>query len=204
MPRVPGLAKEQVPEELQPLYEAFCGGYGNFGNQVSVLAHSPAALRHICGLMVEWREQANLPRRLVEIAVVTVSRLNRCPYCIAHHGPVLVDMGLDPEAVERILEPAPPGLDPLDILVRDYARLVIERPWGIRDAVFERLHAAFSDAQIVELTLRISLCNLFNQLNEAMQIGLEDGVLAKALASGVGAPPRAAHAAEAAAEPGER
>lgn len=193
MARVPGIAKEQLPQDLQPLYEAFCGAYGNFANQVAVMAHSPAALRHICGLMVDWREQANLPRRLVEIAVVTVSRINRCPYCVAHHGPVLVDMGLSPQAVEAILEPAPPGFDPLDTLVRDYARLVIERPWGIRDGVFDALRRTFDDAQIVELTLRISLCNLFNQLNEAMQIEVEDGVLEKSRASGVEA--ALAHAA---------
>jgi AhpD family alkylhydroperoxidase len=122
---------------------------------------------------------------VVEVAVVTVSRLNRCPYCIAHHGPTLVDLGLSPEAVDAILEPATPGLGPIDLLVRDYARLVIERPWGIRDKVFDDLRSAFTEAQIVELTLRISLCNLFNQLNEAMQIEPEAGVLEAASASGL-------------------
>ncbi len=185
MARVPGVPIEQVPAELQALYAAYSGGYGNFGNQIRVMAHSPSALRHICGLMVEWREQGNLPRRVVEVAVVTVSHLNRCPYCIAHHGPVLVDLGLTPEAIDGILEPVPQGFEPLDVLVRDYARLVIERPWGIRDRVFDDLRGVFSDAQIVELTLRISLCNLFNQLNEAMQIEPEDGVLEEAAARGL-------------------
>lgn len=176
MARVPPVPIGALPADLQPIYEAFTGSYGNFANQVAVMAHSPPALRHIGGLMMEWRAQGNLPRRLVEIAVVTVSRLNRCPYCIAHHGPVLVDEGLPAAAVEAILDPAPPGFEPLDLLVRDYARLVIERPWGIGDRVFDALRAAFSDAQLVELTLRISLCNLFNQLNESMQIELEPGL----------------------------
>ena len=176
MARVPPVPVGALPPDLRPTYDAFCGSYGNFANQVAVLAHSPAALRHLGGLMMEWRAQGNLSRRVVEIAVVTVSRINRCPYCIAHHGPVLVDLGLPAEAVEAILEPSPPGMEPLDLLVRDYARLVIERPWGIRDAVFAGLRQSFSDAQIVELTLRISLCNLFNQLNESMQIALEPGL----------------------------
>jgi alkylhydroperoxidase family enzyme len=104
---------------------------------------------------------------------------------VAHHGPVLVDLGIAPEAIERILEPQPPGFDAVDILVRDYARLVIERPWGIRDRVFDSLRRHFTDQQIVELTLRISLCSLFNQLNEALQIAMEDGVLATVLAKGL-------------------
>ena len=72
--------------------------------------------------------------------------------------------------------------------MRDYARLVIERPWGIRDAIFDRLRRHFDERQLVELTLRISLCSLFNQLNEALQIESEPGVLEAALASGVAVP----------------
>lgn len=178
MARVRDVLVEEVPADLRPLYLEFCGGYGNFVNQVRVLAHSPAALRHLGGLMVEWRERCSLSRRHVEIAVVTASRLNRCPYCIAHHGPALVSMGIPSEAVEQILEPAPPGLDRIDLLVRDYTRFVIERPWGIRDKVFADLKGAFTEQQVVELTLRISMCSLFNQLNEALQIEIEDGVAA--------------------------
>jgi uncharacterized peroxidase-related enzyme len=185
MARVRDVAIEEVPEELKPLYRLFTGEYGNFTNQVRVMAHSPAALRHICGLMVEWRQSESLPRRLVEIAVVTVSHVNRCPYCVAHHGPALVDLGIQPEAVERILDPTPPGFDAIDALVRDYARLVIERPWGIRDRVFEDLRRHFTERQIVELTLRISLCSLFNQLNEALRIEMEEDVLANVLAKGL-------------------
>lgn len=187
MARVRDLSVEEVPEDLQALYLRFSGEYGNFASQVKVLAHSPSALRHLYGLLVDWREQMSLPRRLVEIAVVTVSRVNRCSYCVTHHGPVLVDLGIPPEAVDQILEPLPTGFGPVDVLVRDYARLVIERPWGIRDSVFADLRKTFSEQQIVELTLRISLCSLFNQLNEALQIELEEGVLAGALARGLSA-----------------
>lgn len=185
MARVRDVPIDEVPDDLKPLYRLFTGEYGNFTNQVRVMAHAPAALRHICGLLVEWRRSGSLPRRLVEIAVVTVSHVNRCPYCVAHHGPVLVELGIAPEAVERILEPRPPGFDDRDVLVRDYARLVIERPWGIRDKVFEDLRRHFTEQQIVELTLRVSLCSLFNQFNEALQIPLEDGVLADALTKGL-------------------
>lgn len=183
MARVRDVFAEELPGDLRPLFQQFCGVYGNFTNQVRVLAHSPAALRHLGGLLVEWRERCSLSRRHLEIAVVTASRINRCPYCIAHHGPALVALGIPPEAVEGILEPVPPGFDPIDILVRDYTKLVIERPWGIRDMVFTDLKGAFTEQQIVELTLRISVCSLFNQLNEALQIEIEEG-----LAPG-GAPP---------------
>jgi len=36
--------------------------------------------------------------------------------------------------------------------------------------VFERLRRRFTEAQIVELTLRIALCGFFNRVNDAPQI----------------------------------
>ena len=57
-----------------------------------------------------------------------------------------VDEGVDPETIDRILEPDPPGLSDVEKLVRDYAVLVTERAWGIRDQVFEDLRKHFSEA----------------------------------------------------------
>ena len=46
-------------------------------------------------------------------------------------------------------------------------------PQRIRDKMFERLRAHFSEAQIVELTLRIALCGFFNRFNDALMIDAE-------------------------------
>ena len=73
-----------------------------------------------------------------------------------------------------------PGLDARERQVRDYAVLVTERPWGIRDAVFDELRRHFDDREIVELTARIALCGLFNRLNDALQIESEPGIIIEA------------------------
>jgi len=49
----------------------------------------------------------------------------------------------------------------------------------------ERLKAHFSEAQIVELTLRATLCGFFNRFNDALGIEMEDGVIEEMLAAGV-------------------
>jgi len=43
----------------------------------------------------------------------------------------------------------------------------------IPERMFEALRAHFSEAQIVELTLRIALCGFFNRFNDALQIDNE-------------------------------
>ena len=136
------------------------------------------------GLLLELADEALLPKRYLEIVLVVVSKLNECRYCVAHHAPRLVDQGLAPETVANILEPDCPGLDAVDRLVRDYAVQVTTKPQYLRDAIFEELKNHFTEAEIVELTLRTALCGFFNRFNDALQIGMEDGVIEDLLSRG--------------------
>ncbi len=187
MARVRDVEVSEVADELRPVYARFASDYGPFLNQVKVFAHRPPALKHIIGLLLDLADEQLLPKRYLEIALVVVSKLNQCRYCVAHHAPRLVEQGLPAATVARILEPDCPGLDPVDRLVRDFATQVTTRPQQMRDAMFEALKRHFSEAQIVELTLRIALCGFFNRFNDALEIGIEDGVIEDMLAAGASA-----------------
>jgi uncharacterized peroxidase-related enzyme len=163
----------------------FAEEYGPFLNQVKFFAHRPTAFKHIMGLLLDLADEVVLPKRYLEIALVVVSKLNECTYCVAHHGPRLVEQGLAADTVAQILEPDCPGLDALDLLVRDYAVQVTTKPQYMRDAIFERLREHFTEEQVVELTLRTSLCGFFNRFNDALQIGVEDGVMEDMLSHGI-------------------
>lgn len=193
MPRVREVQAHEVPEDVRPVYERFARDYGPFLNQVKVFAQRPPVLKHIMGLLLELADEALLPKRSLEIAIVVVSKLNACAYCVAHHTPRLVDQGLSADTVARILEPDCPGLTPLDRLVRDYAVQVTTEPNRIRDGVFTELRMHFTEEQIVELTVRTALCGFFNRVNDALGIGLEDGVIEEMLAKGGRAEDLAVH-----------
>ena len=182
MPRVREIEIDEVPADAQPIYRRFATEYGPFLNQVKIFAHRPPALRHIMGLLLELADEAVLPKRYLEIGLVVVSKLNDCEYCVAHHAPRLMDLGLSAEATANILANQVPGFDEVDTVVRDYAMQVTETPGRIRDAMYERLRKHFSEEQIVELTLRIALCGFFNRFNDAMAIEMEDGVEAELMA----------------------
>lgn len=183
MARVRDVEIDEVPEDVRPIFRRFAE-HGPFANQVKVFAHRPVAVRHIHGLLLALADEAVLAQRYLEIAVVTVSKLNECRYCVAHHTPRLTDTGVAAAAVARILEPDCPGLDRVDRLVRDYAVAVTERPQAVPDAMFAALKQHFSEAQIVELTLRTALCGFFNRFNDALQIDMEDRAIAELLATG--------------------
>ena len=111
MARVRSIPSSELPSDLEEVYERFAGGYGPFRNQVAVFAHVPAALRHLMPMLMELREAKTLPKRYLEIAIVVVSKLNECHYCVAHHKPFLAVEGLSPRAIDHILDPANPELD---------------------------------------------------------------------------------------------
>jgi uncharacterized peroxidase-related enzyme len=170
MARVRTVSSSELPPEEAAIYERFAAEYGPFANQVAIFAHVPAALRHLMPMLMELREAATLPKRYLEIAIVVVSKLNECHYCVAHHKPFLVVQGLSPQGVDRLLDPDNPELDAVDRLVVEYATAAWQTPNRIRDSLFQRLREHFTEAQIVELTLRITLCGFFNRFNDALQI----------------------------------
>ena len=121
MARVSDVELDAVPEDVKPIYERYASEYGPFLNQVRVFAHRPVAVKHIMGLLLELKDEQILPKRYLEIALVTVSKINECRYCVAHHTPRLIQQGLAPETAANILVPDCPGLDTVDRLVRDYS-----------------------------------------------------------------------------------
>ena len=184
MARVRDIEANELAPEARAIYERYAQEYGPFLNQVRVFAHRPPALKHIMGLLLDFADEAILDKRYLEIALVTVSTLNACSYCVAHHAPRAIEHGLAPAAVENILADSVESFDDVDYLVRDYA-IAVTNDWNrVRDVMFENLSKHFTEEQIVELTLRISLCGFFNRFNDVLQIEMEGGVLNDLLASG--------------------
>ena len=184
MARVKYLEKHEVAEELRWIYEKYGEEYGPFMNQVRVFAHRPVLLKHLMGMLLEMAEDSVLEKRHLEIALVTVSKLNECRYCVAHHVPRLVDAGLEPATAEKILDDDCPGLNELDTLVRDYATQVTLDSKRVSDSLVSRLRAFYSEEQVIELTFRIALCGFYNRFNEALRIDIEDGVIEDLMAKG--------------------
>ena len=180
MARVRSIPSTELPADLADIYERFAAGYGPFRNQVAVFAHVPAALRHLMAMLMELRAAATLPKRYLELAIVTVSKLNDCDYCVAHHKPFLAVEGISPVVADHVLDYADhPEFDAIDRLVIEYTIAAWNDPHRLRDRLFDRLREHFSEAQIVELTLRITLCGFFNKFNDALQIEEESEATAR-------------------------
>lgn len=184
MARVRDIEVDEAPEALRPLYRRIEAEFGPFLSQVKVFAHRPPILEHLMGLVLDLSAEQAVPKRYLEIAVLAVSKLNECRYCVAHHAPRLAETGLPIETAMNILEPDCPGFDNVDRLVRDYAVQVTTDSKRVGDEMFNALRDHFDEAQIVELTVRTAMCGFYNRFNEALRLDIEDGVLEDVLAKG--------------------
>jgi uncharacterized peroxidase-related enzyme len=176
MSRISVKTKDDLPSDLKPLWDKMTT-YGAFENQAGVMAHRPPIFKHTWSMLVDLADQAVLSKRYLELALVTVSLLNRCTYCVSHHAPKLAIQGVSEEGAERLLDYKDhPELNDVDKLVVEYA-IAVTNNWNqTRDEIFMRLRQHFTEAQIVELTWRTALCGAFNRFNDILQLDIEDGV----------------------------
>jgi len=181
MSRVREIPSSELAPPAAAIYERFASSYGPFRNQVAVFAHVPSAVVHLMGLLMELKAQGNVASRYIELAIVTVSKLNQCHYCVGHHMQPLIAQGISSETIALLPEyENNPGLDAAGKLVAEYAIAVTENAQRIPGRLFGALREHFSEAQIVELTMRIALAGFFNRFNDALQIDDELGEEVKA------------------------
>jgi uncharacterized peroxidase-related enzyme len=174
MARIETLKGDQVPDSAKETFDEVTG-YGPFASLAGAMAQRPPVLNRIFGLLGDLRDEGVLDRRSLELALVAVSKLNACDYCVAHHSPMLNVVGASKEAIDNILDyDNVAEFDAKDRLVIEYSRQVTMDPNRVRDAIFDSLREYFSEPQIVELTWRIALCGAFNRFNDVLQLDIED------------------------------
>lgn len=172
MPRVSVPAVETLGSKLQDLFPRYTLGSDHFAEQFRVLAHVEPAAEHLFEMLMTLKARAGISQRHVELAIIVASHLNRCHYCVEGHTPRLQVEGLTIEDPQQLIDgtvSAP--LSDADKLVVEYAAAVTESAERLPESLFDRLREVFTESQIVELTLRITLCGFFNRFNQALQIG---------------------------------
>jgi AhpD family alkylhydroperoxidase len=110
---------------------------------------------------------SGLPAQLIDLVYLRVSQLNGCAYCIDMHSRDLLKAGMNVEKL--VLVPAwHEAGDLFD--ARERAALAWAESLtrvaetGAPDKDYEAVAAAFSDKELADLTIAISLMNAYNRL----------------------------------------
>jgi AhpD family alkylhydroperoxidase len=178
MARVPLLtADDDIAPAVRAVFQSVEDmGQERFMNQFSALAHHPPLTRAIHGLMQACYAESLVDQQYLELAILMVSHLNRCNYCVAHHTPPALNNGVSAAQLTAIEDGSwreGQLFNPVEHAVLRFAEQMNTRKGRIDDALFAELEQTFSRAQIVELTVRVGMCEFYNRFNEALQWDIE-------------------------------
>ena len=193
------LTREEIAPDLVSLWDECERVYPDFRHLWATMAHSPIVFRHVWGQLLDLKRESPVEARHFEIAILVVSHVTRCEYCVAHHTGRAFQTGLTDEQVAYLATVGAasmtkdgtclrhPGFDADESLVIDLARFILwagMRAAGVhprtvherRRRLFERVAARFTPRQIEELIWRTTQCVAFNWHNELLELDLEPEV----------------------------
>jgi len=183
--RVRLIPPEEAAPELAAIYskadaalqDGQLPGPALFGNQVRALAHHPQLLKALIGVYEAFAAAPTVERKLIELGILIVSRVNACEYCLRHHTPLADSAGLTAEQLQCIQRGDWQERRELwpeqEWLIIAYAEHMTREPLKINDVLFAELHRHFDDRQIVEMTMRFALCSAWNKFNDALGLDSE-------------------------------
>lgn len=157
MTRIQMIPPDQFDPELARMIEVGRRSNLEIGN-VRFYAHRPELAKALLQFMGVLRAPGLLPDRLVELVRLRVAFHNQCRSCMAIRYDVAVQDGVDESLVCQLEQPAEaPDLTDAERAAIRFADLFATNHLAIDDAEIDRLRAHFSEAEIVELGLNVSI-----------------------------------------------
>jgi uncharacterized peroxidase-related enzyme len=183
--RIELIQAEDAPKDILPLYERADSAMKEgvipsptlFGNQVRALAHNPRLLRALLDVYTAFSETQSVDRKLIELGILVVSRVNACDYCLRHHTPLAHEFGLTKQQLQCLNDGSwdkqPTLWSAEELLIIQYAEKMTREPYKISDEFSAELRTYFDDRQIVDMTMRFALCSAWNKFNDALSLDTE-------------------------------
>lgn len=165
MSRIKSVPVENATGQTAQLYSAIKSQLGGVPNLFQALGASPKILEAFLGL---GPSAVSLSVKEKGAIALIAAQTNQCDYCLAAHT-VLGKMGGFSESEMLSLRKAESADSKLDALIK-FSKEVISERGSISEQTIKKLKAAgYSDAQVPEILMVITLnifTNYFNRLNQ--------------------------------------
>lgn len=117
------------------------------------------------------RKGSPIDPALRSLVTVRVSQINRCSFCIDINSALLQERGVRIDKALALAEfETDPSFSERERAALAYAEAMTRSDKSVDDKVFGRLHAHFSEAEILELTAVIAYQNLSSKFNAALGV----------------------------------
>jgi AhpD family alkylhydroperoxidase len=127
---------------------------------------APAGVKALGGVY-GYVAQSKLPATLINLVYLRVSQINNCAYCLDMHTRDLLKSGQKIEKLALVQAWADAG-DLFDLRERAalaWAETVTRvAETGVPDQAYQAARAVFDERELVDLTIAISLMNVYNRM----------------------------------------
>lgn len=127
---------------------------------------SPDGSKALAGVY-NYIKHTDLTEALVELVYLRVSQINNCAYCLDSHTRALVKKGVSIEklALVQAWEEGGSLFNARERAALAWAESVtLVAQTGIPDAAYEAAYHVFSEKELSDLTIAISLMNAYNRM----------------------------------------
>lgn len=166
---------ETAPSEVVSILASVSKSMGMVPNMYAVMANSPGLLATYLDGYKRFRSETELTPAEQEVVFLTISRFNECPYCMAVHSFAADTMSHAPIEITDAIREDRTIPDPRMAALVEMTRTLLQTRGNLTEADVALFRAAgFSDVQVLELILAISIKTISNWTNNVFKTSVDD------------------------------
>jgi uncharacterized peroxidase-related enzyme len=166
---------ESADQKTKAVLEKAKAQTGFIPNMYGGMANSPGLLETYLDGIARFRKDSGFTRAEQEVVLLTISRVNRCDYCMAAHSFIADQMSKVPppvtEAIRKGRAIPDPKLSALSIFT---AIMLAARGLPSKAEVQAFLSADYTERHVLEIILAIAVKTLSNYSNHLLHTPLDE------------------------------
>lgn len=175
MTRINAVPAENMSDEQRRMFDRVSARFGRVRGPFEVMVHAPEVGELVTGMVEHFMADTRIPKKLKELAIITVARQYTAQYEWFVHAPHAIKAGIDEAVVEAIrLRRRPDFTDPEEELVHDMANEIVEHR-VLGDDNYARAVAALGEDAVVELVVLIGFYHAISVLLVSYQVDIPEG-----------------------------
>jgi AhpD family alkylhydroperoxidase len=132
---------------------------GSDPSMIRLLSYRSDIIPPFFDFYINMRSDGLVSARIKELSRFQIAKLNTCRYCLQSLSTLAVAQGITNEHIAELEDRSPKLFTSQEIVAMDLAKALWDNAaeGGANKELMERLHAEFSDGQIVELLWAIAM-----------------------------------------------
>jgi 4-carboxymuconolactone decarboxylase len=170
MARVPEVTRDDLPEELQPIYDEIAASRGRVSGPFPVMLHSPRLAALVARVGHHVRFENPFEPWVMELVVLTAAREWDCLFEWAAHEPMAAKAGVKPEVIAAIRDrTAPAGFGERETLLVNFVHDLVRRH-RVAQPTFDAVRAWLGTEGLMTLSITIGYYSMLACAMDAVEV----------------------------------